>query len=151
MSFFRVAANLRERQDSVQDSIALFQSEGIKNIEVSPHFREGEQTDENGVVLEPFDPGLSAGEAALGAPVEVPLASIQPGEMVRVIWRGKPVFIRHRTAKEIEEAKEVKIDDLRDPEARNANLPADAPATAAASRLLMRLRSSCSYCAPNSP
>jgi putative nucleotidyltransferase with HDIG domain len=58
MTFFRLAAGLRDKQDSVQESIALFQSEGIKNIEVSPHFREGEQTDENGVVLEPFDPGL---------------------------------------------------------------------------------------------
>ncbi len=58
MSFFRVAANLRDKQDSVQDSIALFQSEGIRNIEVSPHFREGEDTKENSVNLAPFDPGL---------------------------------------------------------------------------------------------
>jgi putative nucleotidyltransferase with HDIG domain len=58
MSFFRVAATLRDKQDSVQDSISLFQSEGIRNVEVSPHFREGEQMDENGVVLAPFDPGL---------------------------------------------------------------------------------------------
>jgi len=58
MAFFRVAANLRDRQDSVQDSIALFQSEGIRNIEVSPHFREGEELDAKGVKLAPFDPGL---------------------------------------------------------------------------------------------
>ena len=31
-----------------------------------------------------------------------------------VTWRGKPVFIRHRTQKEIEQARSVVIGDLRD-------------------------------------
>lgn len=31
-------------------------------------------------------------------------------------WRGKPVFIRHRTADEIKEAESVKIESLRDPQ-----------------------------------
>ena len=57
-SFFSVAANLRDRVGSVEESIALFQSNGIRNIEVSPYFREGEETDANGVKLAPFDPGL---------------------------------------------------------------------------------------------
>ena len=46
-----------------------------------------------------------------------------------VKWRGKPVVVRQRTAKEIEEAKAVPVSDLRDQLARNANLPANAPAT----------------------
>ena len=58
LTFFRVGAEIRDRQDNVQDSIAMFQYEGIRNIEVSPHFREGEEVDENGVRLAPFDPGL---------------------------------------------------------------------------------------------
>jgi len=58
MTFFRVAADLRDRVESIEESIALFQSEGIRNIEVSPYFREGEETDANGVKLAPFDPGL---------------------------------------------------------------------------------------------
>jgi ubiquinol-cytochrome c reductase iron-sulfur subunit len=33
-----------------------------------------------------------------------------------VKWRGKPVFIRKRTKDEIEEAKTVNINDLKDPE-----------------------------------
>ena len=33
--------------------------------------------------------------------IEVDLAGIVPGQIVRVMWRGKPVFIRHRTQKEI--------------------------------------------------
>lgn len=32
-------------------------------------------------------------------------------------WRGKPVFIRHRTPDEIEEANKVKVESLRDPQA----------------------------------
>jgi ubiquinol-cytochrome c reductase iron-sulfur subunit len=38
------------------------------------------------------------------------------GIQVIIKWRGKPVFIRHRTAEEIEEANKVKIETLRDPE-----------------------------------
>jgi ubiquinol-cytochrome c reductase iron-sulfur subunit len=35
---------------------------------------------------------------------------------VIIKWRGKPVFIRHRTADEIKEAENVKIETLRDPQ-----------------------------------
>ena len=35
---------------------------------------------------------------------------------VIVKWRGKPVFIRHRTADEIKEAESVKVESLRDPQ-----------------------------------
>ena len=60
---------------------------------------------------------------------EVDVGPIEEGQAITVMWRGKPIFIRHRTAKEIEEAKDVKLDKLIDPLARNANLPDDAPAT----------------------
>lgn len=39
----------------------------------------------------------SARAQALGAPVEVPIGSMQPGELVRVMWRGKLVFVLRRT------------------------------------------------------
>ncbi len=39
----------------------------------------------------------SARAQALGAPVEVPLASMQPGELVRVLWRGKLIFVLRRS------------------------------------------------------
>jgi ubiquinol-cytochrome c reductase iron-sulfur subunit len=39
----------------------------------------------------------SARAEALGAPVEVPIGSLQPGEMVRVLWRGRLVFVLRRT------------------------------------------------------
>ena len=47
---------------------------------------------------------------------EVNLAPIEDGQAITVMWRGKPVFIRHRTAKEIEEAKAVDVESLRDKE-----------------------------------
>ena len=63
------------------------------------------------------------------ATTEVDLSPVEEGQAITVMWRGKPIFIRHRTEKEIEEAKTVPLDDLIDPLARNANLPEDAPAT----------------------
>ncbi len=58
MAFLRVATELRDRVDSIEESIALFLSKGIRNIEVSPYFREGEEVDDDGIKLAPFDPGL---------------------------------------------------------------------------------------------
>ncbi|MBN9243555.1 MAG: ubiquinol-cytochrome c reductase iron-sulfur subunit [Mesorhizobium sp.] len=61
--------------------------------------------------------------------VEVDVASLTPGSSLIVKWRGKPVVVRNRTPEEIKSGEDVKLDDLKDPIARNANLPADAPAT----------------------
>lgn len=47
---------------------------------------------------------------------EVDLSAIPAGQSVTVMWRGKPVFVRHRTEKEIAEARAVKVSDLRDPQ-----------------------------------
>lgn len=48
--------------------------------------------------------------------IEVDVSGIEEGQAITVKWRGKPVFIRHRTAAEIELAGQVNLDDLRDPE-----------------------------------
>ncbi|CDF90211.1 probable RIP1-Ubiquinol--cytochrome-c reductase iron-sulfur protein precursor [Zygosaccharomyces bailii ISA1307] len=50
------------------------------------------------------------------AKVEVSLAAIPEGKNVVVKWQGKPVFIRHRTAAEIQEANAVPLDVLKDPQ-----------------------------------
>jgi ubiquinol-cytochrome c reductase iron-sulfur subunit len=63
------------------------------------------------------------------ASIEVDVSSLTPGMSLTAKWRGKPVFIRNRTDKEVEEAKAVQLSDLKDPAARNANVPADAQAT----------------------
>jgi ubiquinol-cytochrome c reductase iron-sulfur subunit len=57
--------------------------------------------------------------------IEVDVSSLEPGMSLVAKWRGKPVFIRNRTDKEVEEAKAVKLDELKDPAARNANVAAD--------------------------
>jgi ubiquinol-cytochrome c reductase iron-sulfur subunit len=48
--------------------------------------------------------------------IEVDLSHIAVGQSITVKWRGKPVFIRHRTAEEIKEARDVKLSNLRDPQ-----------------------------------
>ena len=70
-----------------------------------------------GLALVPFLSSLkpSARAQALGAPVEVPLGSMQPGEMVRVIWRGKLVFVLRRTEAMLAKLPEG-IGELRDPD-----------------------------------
>ncbi len=48
--------------------------------------------------------------------VEVSVSGIEEGQAVTVSWRGKPVFIRHRTPAEIEEARDERWQDLPDPQ-----------------------------------
>ena len=59
-----------------------------------------------------------ASTIAAGAPIEVDLGPIAEGQVIKVFWRGKPIFISHRTKKEIEEARNVKLSSLPDPAAR---------------------------------
>jgi ubiquinol-cytochrome c reductase iron-sulfur subunit len=47
---------------------------------------------------------------------EVTLTPIEAGQGITVSWRGKPVFVRHRTPKEIKEAEDVKLSDLIEPQ-----------------------------------
>ena len=65
----------------------------------------------------PFLKSMSPAEdtLALGT-TEVDVSLIEEGQSITVKWRGKPVFIRKRTKDEIEEAKTVNINDLKDPE-----------------------------------
>jgi ubiquinol-cytochrome c reductase iron-sulfur subunit len=70
-------------------------------------------------VLWPFVAQMNpdASTIAAGAPVEVDLAPIAEGQVIKVFWRGRPIFISHRTKKEIDAARK---DD-------NANLPDPQP------------------------
>ncbi len=43
---------------------------------------------------------------------EVDLSLIEKGKSLTVMWRGKPVFIKHRTTDEIDQAKSVNLDEL---------------------------------------
>ena len=50
------------------------------------------------------------------ASVDVDLAAVQPGQAIKISWRGKPVFARHLTAAEIDQANKVDVSTLRDPQ-----------------------------------
>jgi ubiquinol-cytochrome c reductase iron-sulfur subunit len=57
------------------------------------------------------------------ASIEVDVSGVAEGSQLTVLWRGKPVFIRYRTADEIQQGRDVALTDLVDPLAQNANLP----------------------------
>jgi ubiquinol-cytochrome c reductase iron-sulfur subunit len=50
------------------------------------------------------------------ASTEADLSQMKPGDSLTIMWRGKPVFIRRRTEKEIDEARAVPMSDLKDPQ-----------------------------------
>ena len=56
----------------------------------------------------------SARALAAGAPVEIPLNKVEPGQLLRVIWRGKPVWVVNRT-KEMLDTLPGLSDQLKDP------------------------------------
>jgi ubiquinol-cytochrome c reductase iron-sulfur subunit len=57
-----------------------------------------------------------ASTIAAGAPIEVDLSPIAEGQDIKVFWRGKPIYIMHRTKKQIEEARSVNVASLPDPQ-----------------------------------
>lgn len=54
--------------------------------------------------------------------VEVELAPIETGSGITVMWQGKPIFVRHRTAKETKEAEDVPLAQLIEPQADSARV-----------------------------
>jgi ubiquinol-cytochrome c reductase iron-sulfur subunit len=83
-----------------------------------------------GAVAWPFIDQMRPDASTLAlATIEVDVSALQPGMSLTAKWRGRPVFIRNRTPEEIEAAKAVSLDELKDPVARNANIAGDAPAT----------------------
>ncbi len=61
--------------------------------------------------------------------IRVDISGIEPGTQLTVKFRGKPVFIRRRLQDEIDAARAVKLEELVDTSAENANLGKDALAT----------------------
>ena len=61
----------------------------------------------------------SAKARAAGAPVEVDISKLQPGQLLRVLWQKKPVWIVHRTEKNLKELSGLD-DQLADP---NSEIP----------------------------
>ena len=64
----------------------------------------------------------SARAKAAGAPVEVNVGKIQPGQLIRAAWRGKPVYVVRRSDKMLADlAKHT--DQLKDPESLEEQQP----------------------------
>ena len=64
----------------------------------------------------------SARAKAAGAPVEVNVGKIEPGQLIRAEWRGKPVYVVRRTEATLSNL--AKLDDqLRDPNSEKAQQP----------------------------
>jgi ubiquinol-cytochrome c reductase iron-sulfur subunit len=63
------------------------------------------------------------------ASIDVDLAPIEVGQAITVMWRGKPIFIRNRTEEEVQAAKAVPLDELKDPVARVLGASQEEPAT----------------------
>src|ERR1700733_10425299 len=65
-----------------------------------------------------------ASTIAAGAPIEVDLSPIAEGQVIKVFWRSKPIFISHRTKKEIDEVRAVPLSNLADPQQDQARVQA---------------------------
>lgn len=61
---------------------------------------------------------------AAGAPVDVDISKIEPGQLIRVEWRGKPVWILSRTEEVLETLKTLD-DQLRDPLSNDSTQPSN--------------------------
>lgn len=72
----------------------------------------------------PFLSSMSPSERAqaAGAPVELNIADLEPGQMATVEWRGKPVWIVRRSESEIERLRELE-GRLADPESQRSDQP----------------------------
>lgn len=65
----------------------------------------------------PFIKSMSPSADVLAqATTEVDISDLAEGQSKTVVWRGKPVFISHRTAAEIAEARNIDVSTLRDPQ-----------------------------------
>lgn len=59
----------------------------------------------------------SARAQAAGAPVEQDISKLQPGQVINIEWRGKPVIVYRRSESELETLDSIE-DRLRDPESK---------------------------------
>ncbi|MDE2361756.1 MAG: ubiquinol-cytochrome c reductase iron-sulfur subunit [Hyphomicrobiales bacterium] len=69
-----------------------------------------------GAAVWPFIAQMNPDASTLAlSSTELDIGAIPEGQIVTVKWRGKPVFVRHRTKKEIDEAEQVPLAQLPDP------------------------------------
>jgi ubiquinol-cytochrome c reductase iron-sulfur subunit len=66
----------------------------------------------------------SARAQALGAPVEVDIGKLEAGAVIRVIWRGRLVYVARRGPELLADLKRISADRLKDPESNESQQPA---------------------------
>jgi len=75
-------------------------------------------------LLWPFINSMNPAANVLAASsIDIDLSPIVEGQAITVMWRGKPVFIRHRTDEEIQAARAVNLADIPDPESDESRFP----------------------------
>lgn len=68
-------------------------------------------------VVSQFVSSMSASADVLAmSKIEIKLSDIPEGKNMAFKWRGKPLFVRHRTKKEIDQEAAVEVSQLRDPQ-----------------------------------
>jgi ubiquinol-cytochrome c reductase iron-sulfur subunit len=78
-----------------------------------------------GAIVWPFISSMNPARDVLAvSTTEADLAPVAVGASLTVVWRGKPIFVRHRTPAEIEAAEKVDVSSLRDPQADSARVKA---------------------------
>lgn len=106
-----------------------------------------------GFAMYPFLASLkpSARAQALGAPVEVPIGMMESGELVRVLWRGRLVFVLRRSEEMLSNLGD-NLDRLRDPNSEVVEQQPEyaANATRSVRREFLVVEGSCTHlgCAP---
>lgn len=65
----------------------------------------------------------SARAQALGGPVQVDISKVDAGAMVRVIWRGQPVWVLRRTPDMMKRLESVPVASLKDPNSDESDQP----------------------------
>jgi ubiquinol-cytochrome c reductase iron-sulfur subunit len=70
-----------------------------------------------GAVLVPFIQSMNPADDVLASStVDVDVSALKPGDSLTAVWRGKPLFIKHRTEAEIKAIRAIPLTDLKDPE-----------------------------------
>jgi ubiquinol-cytochrome c reductase iron-sulfur subunit len=79
-----------------------------------------------GAIVWPFISSMNPARDVLAlSTTEVDLTPVATGSAVTVVWRGKPVFVRNRTAEEVQTARQVPMSQLPDPEPDQARVKKD--------------------------
>ena len=76
-----------------------------------------------GATIWPFiDQMNPAADTRAMATTDVDLSAVAVGQQIKVMWQGKPVFVRHRTPSEIARAQQDDFASLKDPQSDAARL-----------------------------